>query len=345
MRGPGLGLILTACVVSAWAQGPAQAPATPQTSQVLINLQATDKAGHPIPGLKQTDFSVFDNGQPVPIRLFAALPGSDEKVASILLLIDSVNADVTEVTFARQQIAKFLRSYGQHLPAAVSISVVTEFGIHQLLQPDTDGTKMAWELEQSEAHLRPVPPTADWGETERWQDSIQALGKIANYQLQRPGRTVVIWVGPGWSIFSNPGLMINDKEQAIWMRMIVGMMTGLREARITLDVVDPWGMQDGAAMEEREWGVFVKPVKKQSDAYPIELSLQILATNSGGRVLYSSNDVAGELSACAEDVTAWYAMRIDRQKSDQPNTWHDVEIRVDQPGVVVRAIKGYYAQP
>lgn len=341
----GLFLILICCGGGAFAQNSGNASTSTQTRPILLNVQVTDKAGQPIADLKQSDFTVFDDGKPVPIQLFRAMSASQPDVVSIVLLIDNVNAGFNSVTIARQQIAKFLRSYGQHLPAPVSISVLTDSGVTQLLAPLNDGTRLAWELEQTQAHLRPVPAAADWGTFERWQDSIRALGKITKYQLQRPGRTLLIWVGPGWSVFDGAGEMITDREQAAWMGTIVAFSTALREARITLYQVDPLGLQDGAGILTTHWEGYLKPVKKQSNAYMSDLALQVLATQSGGKVLFSSNDAAPELAACAEDGTAFYAIRFNGQTSTKPNTWHDVAVKVDRPGLVIRTSNGYYAQP
>jgi len=51
---------------------------------VKVDVQVTDKNLHSIPGLKQEDFAVFDNGQQQPIAYF----GQDTEPLDILLLLD-----------------------------------------------------------------------------------------------------------------------------------------------------------------------------------------------------------------------------------------------------------------
>lgn len=338
-------LALLGSAAPAFAQKPAQPAPAAQNPPILLYVQVSDKAGRPVTGLQQSDFTVLDDRKPAPITLFRPLSGSQPNAAQIMLLIDDVNPDFNEVTYARQQIAKFLRSYGAHLPAPVSVSVLTDTSITPLLQPLTDGTRLAAELEQTQAHLRPVPQAADWGAQERWQESMEALERITITRARHPGRTILVWISPGWDIFTPAGMMITDPEQAWFMRMIVGLSNGLRAGRVTLDSVDPIGPQDGANQRAVVWEGYRKPVKKQTDAYPSDLSLQVLATQSGGQVLYAGNDVAQELSQCAEDAAHFYAIRFNGQSSDKPDTWHDLEVKVDRPGVVVRTNQGYYAQP
>lgn len=331
---------------SAFAQKPAS-PASPaaKTIPILLNIQVADKKGHPISGLQQTDFTLLDDGKPAPIQLFRELSGSDPGTVSIMLLIDDINPDFNEVVYTRGQILKLLRGYGPRLPAPLSISVLTWSSVHQLVPPSTDGIRLAQEFEESQAHLRPVPEGDQYGQYDRWHYSTLALEEIMNAQARLPGRLLLVWIGPGWALFDSPDALMIKAQQTFWMRMIVGLSTGLRSSRITLDSVDPLGLQDGAYMLATHWQSFLKPVRKPSDAWWADLSLQVLATGSGGQVLYSSNDAAGEIAACVQDAADFYAIRFDGQSSDQPNTWHDLDVKVDRPGVVVRTNKGYYAQP
>lgn len=336
-------LVLTGCAAAAFAQQPP--PPVPPAHPILLNVQVTDRHGHPIEGLKQSDFTLLDDKKPVPIDLFRELSGAEPGNVSIMLLIDDVNAGFNEVVFTRQQIAKFLRSSGPRLPAPVSISVLTWSKVHQLVPPSTDGNRLAQEFEESQAHMRTVPDADQYADYDRWHTSTLALEEIMNLQARRPGRLLLIWLGPGWALFDSPDSLMVQSQQTFWMRMIVGLSSGLLNGRITLESVDPLGMQDGAFNLATRWQAFLKPVRKQSDAWWADLSLQVLATQSGGQVLYSSNDAAGEIAACAQDAADFYAIRFDAQTGDKPDAWHDVEVRVDRPGVVVRTSKGYYAQP
>lgn len=75
------------------------------------------------------------------------------------------------------------------------------------------------------------------------------------------------------------------------------------------------------------------------------MALQVFALHSGGTVVLGSNDVAKEITRCAQDANAWYSLTFDAQKGGAPNTWHDVDVKIDKPQVKVRTENGYYAQP
>ncbi|MGB9032813.1 MAG: VWA domain-containing protein [Acidobacteriaceae bacterium] len=343
-------LVLACWVGTAWAQKPAPtaaeaASAPTKVAQVRLSVEVTDKAGHPIPGLQETDFTVLDDRKPAPLRFFYAHESgvADPGAESMILLIDEVNEDLSAVTFERDQIEKFLRSNQGRLPAPLSIVMLSETELTPIAEASADGNLLAEEFLHWEGHARPVPPTADWGAEERWQESQQALDKILRYEARRPGRKLLLWIGPGWSLFTAPDVPIDEGEQKRWMDLIVNASTRLHEAQVTLYSVDPLGV--GTGLEDSRWQALLKPVRKPDQAYLGDLALQVLATQSGGQVVDSSNDLASELMQCLNDASAWYTLVIAAQSSEQPNTWHDVQVKVDRPGAVARTIDGYYAHP
>lgn len=341
-----MGVVLLGCgIFAAGAAEGQKSEAPPAGAPLLLNVQVTDKAGHPVKGLQQSDFTLYDDGKPAPMELFRELSGSEPGVASIVVLIDDINADFNQTTFARHEIAKFLRGYGAGLPAPVAINLLTWSRVQPLLPASRDGSQLAAALEQGSAHFRPVPESDQYGQYERWQYSTEALEKIIRQQGAEPGRTLLVWVGPGWSLFDSPAAVMFSGQQTFWMKMVVGLSMGLVENRVTLDAVDPLGGVDGADLLATRWRGYLKPVKTASDAYWADLALQVLATNSGGRVLYASNDAAAELAQCAEDASDFYAIRFRRATSDKPDVWHSLEVKVDRPGMLVRTNQGYYAHP
>lgn len=75
------------------------------------------------------------------------------------------------------------------------------------------------------------------------------------------------------------------------------------------------------------------------------LALQVLAFQSEGLVLNSSNDGAGEIATCAADANAFYVLSFDGLAGDGPNEYHGLEIKIAEPGLEARTRSGYYTQP
>jgi hypothetical protein len=102
-------LVLVLCGASALAQKPldvppvAAPPPSPSPASITFEVVVTDKAGNPIRGLTQQDFSLFDNKQPATIRSFEAheieTPHNDPQ--ALFLLIDNVNGNFNIVSVFR----------------------------------------------------------------------------------------------------------------------------------------------------------------------------------------------------------------------------------------------------
>jgi VWFA-related protein len=350
-----LSAVLVFLAGSALAQKPVEvAPVTGenppgQSGPIQLDVVVTDKAGHPIAGLQQGDFTLLDNRQPATIQSFAAHaldnPAVPSEPESAVLLIDDVNASFNVVSIERTQIEQFLRSSGGHLAVPMAIFFLTDKGVEQITPVSADGTSLANTLHQREGQLHDMPRAGFWGAAERIEISLRALDSVAQFESRRPGRKLLIWVSPGWAVFDNPNVIVTSQQQRSFFSMIVDFSTRLRQAQVTLYSVDPLGTWDAAGPRTFLWENYMKPVTKENKSNTGNLALEVMAFQSGGKVLSGSNNVAGEIAQCVEDASAWYTLSFDPQRADAPNTWHSVEVKVDKPGLKVRTRNGYYAQP
>jgi VWFA-related protein len=149
------------------------------TRLVDVGLVAYDKKGHPVTDLKQSDFEIYDNGRKLEIKYFAqasqiepsgqASPSSqatstpDEEVItnrpvpraasdsgqaseshSSVLLIDASNLAWGDLSYARQEMLRFLKG----LPAgeAVGLYILRTYGFDVLLEPTGDHAEVAAKL-------------------------------------------------------------------------------------------------------------------------------------------------------------------------------------------------------
>jgi len=140
-------------------------------------------------------------------------------------------------------------------------------------------------------------------------------------------------------------LQLTSKQQEGIFGNIVALSEGLRGARITLCAVDPLGVEDAAGFQTSLYKEYLKGVKTAGQAQNGNLALQVLADRSGGRVMNSGNDVAGEIATCVGDASAFYVLSFECAAGDGPNEYHALEIKIDKPGLAARTRSGYYAQP
>jgi hypothetical protein len=90
---------------------------------------------------------------------------------------------------------------------------------------------------------------------------------------------------------------------------------------------------------------FLKGVKTANQVRVGNVALQVFAYQSGGLVLNTSNDLAGEIATCVHDANAFYILSFEGAIGGGPNEYHALEVTADKPGLEARTRSGYYAQP
>jgi VWFA-related protein len=171
--------------------------------------------------------------------------------------------------------------------------------------------------------------------------SVRMLTSFAQGEVNMAGRKLLIWAGPGWPMLDWQGLEISSKTQQQLFDSIVELSTRLREAHVSLYSISAGQMGYGTFLYED----FLKGVKSAQKANPSNLSLKVLAIQSGGRVLGPSNDLAAEIDSCVQDASAFYTLSFDPPRADKPNEYHDLKVQVDKQGLKAQTTTGYYNQP
>jgi VWFA-related protein len=312
-------------------------------SRIYLDVVVTPKSGPPVANLQQQDFTILDNKTPQHPTSFKALGGSQEPI-EVVLVIDAVNTSYQNLSYEREQIDKFLRANGGRLPQPTTLAFFTDTGTQMQQGFSTDGNALSASLDQQVIGLRTIHRNSQFGGSERFSLSTNALREIAGHEADHPGRKMIFWISPGWPLLSGPGIELDFKQQNQLFGTIVGLSTYLRQSRITLYSIDPLGTGEGLG-RTFYYEEFLKGVSKASRVVVGDLSLQVIATQSGGLALSSSNDISSLLQQCLVDTEAYYAISFDSAPADHRDEYHSLEIRLSKPGLTARTRQGYYAQP
>jgi VWFA-related protein len=335
--------------------GSGQAPAlNPRTTaapmpevtdgRIHLDVVVTDKAGKAVSGLALKDFTLLDDGRPANILSFHAIDAAVQaatRPVEVILVLDAVNLGFQTVARTRLQLANFLRQNGGHLAQPVSIFVFGDDGAKVLAQPSMDGNALATQLDQSDSQLRIISRSSQYRGFDLFNLSLNGMAKIAQTEAERPGRKLLIWAGEGWPLLDRATIDISAKQQQQLFNSIVYLSTALREGHMTLYSV---------SLGEPHLGTFVyqdylKGVKTAEKANAPNLSLKVLAIETGGRVRGPDNDITAQIGSCVQDASAFYTISFDPPRADRPNEYHDLKVEIDQPGLTARTSTGYYNQP
>ena len=311
--------------------------------EIHLNVVVSPKGGDPVAGLQQQDFTLFDNKIAKPFNSFRALSQGQEPTR-VIILIDAVNINFQNVAYERQELDKFLRSDGGHLTLPTSLAIFKDTETDVQKGFSLDGNALAGDLDQAVIGLRDLRRnTGIYGADERFQLSLKTLEQLTSSLGAIPGRKLLLWASPGWPLLTGPRIQLDRKQEDGLYATIAELSTRLREANITLYSIDSLGVSEGLG-RVNYYQEFTKGVSKPGQVQLGNLALQVLAVQSGGLALNSS-DIGALFRKCIADTRSYYQLSFSSQPADSRNEYHHIEVKLSRPDLVARTRDGYYAQP
>ncbi len=342
---------------------------------ITLNVLVTDAAGKPVSGLSEGDFTLLDNGQPQKVTTFRAMDGSSNSAeVHVLVVLDATNSTEHAFETEREGLAKYLSQVHEPLPYPVSIILFANSRLRvsnattngeALGKALSDVTKGAHAeacapLDGTAAHALENVETGGLGgggiggravsiaaclET-HFKNSVAVLALLAKKQKEAPGRTLLIWAGPGWPLLSDPEFQkISPSAQQGFFNEMVAISDDMRVAQVTLDEVSPRDSTREAEIRRVDLHALINGTASAHDTYPSSMALQVLAPQTGGRVIADSKDISSDLSACVGDANSYYALSFDSKPSSGPIEYHSLDVKVNKQGMTPRTVTGYYEEP
>ena len=337
-----LGSLLVALSIAPHATLLAQAPAPPDSQQMTIHVTVDTRRGEPVEGLTKDDFALFDNKHEESVTGFRALAGTP---TNIIIVLDAVNLPYVQVSYARQQLSRFFSSNGGHIAQPTTFGVLQDSGLE--IQPgfSNDGNALNAALDRSSIGLRQLTRSASfYGAEERLQLSLNMLEKLVE-NPPSDGPTRIIWVSPGWPLFTGPNVELDPSKRGSLFATVVGISTQLQRSQIIVDAIDPGGAASEDVGQTNEYETFLRAPRTPRDLETGQLGLQVIAQQSGGLVLNGSNDIAGLIQHAIAQTKAGYELTFTSAPGEHDNEYHELQVKVRRPGVAVHTTAGYYARP
>ncbi|HEV2401565.1 MAG TPA: VWA domain-containing protein [Candidatus Sulfotelmatobacter sp.] len=316
-------------------------------SEGLIKIDAivTDRSGKPVVGLESTDLTLLDNGQPSKILSFQAFNGASvkpEPPVDVILVLDTLRMPGMLASHEREEAEKFLRRNDGYPAQPVSIFRLRDSGLWLLAEPSKDGNALAAEVardDQGQSVRKALGPSGLFGSAPEDTPgllALKSLGDILTLERRKPGRKLLIWIGPRREENGAPF----DQQRVF--NMIVWFSTLLRESRVALySYSEGENQRDARSARYRD---FLSGVRSIRDAEFEDLNRKVLAIQSGGRVLDSSEGLADQIGGCIAEASSFYAMSFNPAPASHPGEYHDLKVLIRTPGLTARSNAGYYDQ-
>ena len=326
-------------LLAARAESPSTASPA-DSGYIRLDVAVRDAAGEPIPGLTAGDFTLFDNGRATGLVSFAAWNGTPDAPVEAIFVIDTVNLPPEQVAIAQRALVDFLRSGNGRLELPMMIYRLTGSGLTRSREVTRDGNQLAGEAERGpgpvtvwQEALRPIEPDlpTDYA-SKRNAFSVSALGSIVLEARRRPGRKLLFWIGPGWQVRSGGEYTFEE---------VVELSTRMREARLEISTLTPYAYPE----DEFTSSNLVLGLRQAKDGSPLDLMLEVLAIQSGGRALPPTFDLKGAIERALRAAACFYTLTFDPPRAASVDEYHALEVAVKRAGVAVRTRSGYYDQP
>jgi VWFA-related protein len=319
-------------------------PAAPQGS-LTLDVAVFNKSGEPISGLQAEEFKLLDNSQPQSLVSFQAASGVSAKADSpteVFLVLDAINSSPLAEGSDRLWLDKYFNQNGGQLALPTSIALLTDLKVKVQHSPTRDTRVLKSFLAANPTGLSFVGKAVGfWPAVDRRNLSLKSLDLLATSLAKRPGRKLVIWISPGWPAISGQAPTMSAKEKQNLFNYIASVSTGLRKARITLYSINSKLQR----VDSLYYETFFKGAAGPKDADLGDLMLQVLAYQTGGKIMVDDNDLSRLIDRCVADAKANYVLTFNPPPAAHPNEYHEIKVVLDKPGLTARTRTGYYTQP
>ena len=326
------------------------------TRSVVLDVFVTDDTGRPVTGLTQDAFVIREGGVPQQIRSFqavsAATPLSDLTPRTILL-VDELNTRFTDLAYVRYALNKLLHQGGARLEQPTALYILTDRGLRvaQRYTRDPAVVDAAMQAQPVSPVWRPEAEASDL--IERMNTSVRALQQIAAANVGVPGHKTLIWISPGFPVFSS--LRMNQHARDHVFDSIRQLSDHLLQARMSIDTVDPRGvipqvlldLPNIAGPQNQQGSVSRAYMRALSDLSPTSVSdiaLQTLAHETGGHSFFGRNDVDREIATSMQQAGYYYTLSYTPANHDFHGEFRKLQVTLVHPSNGHPATRdGYFA--
>jgi len=313
--------------------------------EVIVDVEVTDANGKPVHGLKQSDFSIEENGKPQPIRSFrefgTEIPVAEPAAVKLppgvytnsqstplsgpvnILLIDALHSNPVNIFRELQGATEYLTTMPQG--TKVAIFLLAQSGTHMLQGFTSDRDLLLRAVHNNPAS---VPLTLSGQPVDRhtmnWA-TVDAFNQIAVYVAGIKGRKNLIWLVPGIPVplMRDGGYGWGNGDMSLVHRLM-DVYERYTAEQIAVSPLDPRGVV-GLGMAQ--------------------LRAEAVAEQSGGEAFYNNNDLKSLIAKAINHGAQFYTLSYIPPKQKDDGHYNHIKVElVDQPKLHLVYRQGYNAE-
>jgi VWFA-related protein len=310
---------------------------TVDTNLVTTPVSVLDRSGRFIPGLRQKDFKIFENGVPQKITHFQ----SSEQPFTVVLMIDtspSTKYKIDEIHYAAVTFVNQLRPTDKVLVVAFDqrIKVLTE-------EPTSEKAKLYAAIYQ-----------AKFGSGTSLYDAVSFAASLDIINVT--GRKAIVIFTDGVdttsraSNFESTVAAVQEVDALIYSIRYNTLNEGTSVVRGPSGTLAPMPADIAALLAARGLRIDPRAIRmggrgtSESEYETGRLFLEAIAMNTGGRMFEADTltNLESSFAGVAEELRRQYSIGYYPEQIGEPGERRSVKIRVTRPpNAVVRAKNGY----
>ena len=342
-------------------------PAAPQvikseSNVVLVEVIVTDKKGHYLKDIKQSEFHVFEDSLEQPITSFSreadTQPGAPERQRYMVLFFDNKRLADTVLTSLHDAAAKSVEGVDsprgaqglvplQHTMMAV---LDYELGLHVIQNFTADGDRVISAVRNTKIvapqTILPVLPRQlrNPGSGPPAGSLLLALREVAGTLGAAPGRKTLLFFSAGSGLTSGRPTDFQDTVDAL-NKANVGvytLSTGGMQPTMASNLGNSQGYKPrypgDTGLTLAQQASTMLPNTSNGEALS---DLSKLAALTGGFPIANTNDLGGGMEKVFQEMNEPYLLGYVPPSPVHDGRYHKIQVKVDRAGAEVRARSGY----
>jgi VWFA-related protein len=341
----------------------------------ILDIVVTDAKGHPVHGLKQSDFTILEDNQPMSSKSFeehrseeasppapAQLTLPPNSFANIvpppanqppnLLLLDSMNTPIGVQAIVRQQMLDYVKRMPPGTRMAI-FGLTTHLFLIQGFTSDPEVLKAA--LTSSPKMFPAIPPMEDIGQEPpgidtpqpleeqgdhmamRGQYTFDAINQIARYLSGIPGRKNLIWFSGAFPTQFPP----EPRNPEIFPPSVPQMFDFTDGVKAVGDMLARAHITV-FSIEPRGIDKFITSRKGEIE-FGEHTTLDTIADLTGGKNFHNTNGMTEAVEEAVNTGSNFYTLTYTPTNQKLDTRFRTISVKTSQPNLHLAYRTGYYA--
>jgi VWFA-related protein len=345
----------------------------PVVREVQLDVIVTDSKGHPVKGLKSSDFTLLEDGSPqrfnhfeehssmtseqiaklappekAPPNTFTNYVSAVNTNASTVILLDALDTPIQAQQYIRNQVIDYMKQ----VPPGASIAIFSLDTRMSLVQGFTSDPEVLLNAVKSHRDDPKISLLLD-GHNEvyrqfRLDELTQGMRMLSRYLAGFPGRKNLIWFTGSVprSMYDTGGIGNPFPDASTFLDDYAKTTDELTLSRVAVYPIDGRGLAtDPAFSAANRAGPTPRSANEFATRQFFDHSdLDLVADATGGKAYYNTNGLKNVIADIVDAGSNYYSIAYTPTNTKWDGQFRKIKVQTDTSGLSLQYRNGYRAQ-